>query len=79
MSVPRTRFRVGDAVRWIGIAASCFCGETAVVLEVRPNARGIELMDEYVVLSSNGYIGTYYAGELGVVPPAPAPLNALAP
>lgn len=75
----RTRFRMGDAVRWTGIAASCFCGETAVVLEVRPNKRGIELMDEYVVLSGNGYIGTYYAGELDAVPPAPARLNAPAP
>ena len=60
----QTRFKVGDVVRWSGIAARCFCDETAVVIDVRPNKAGIEIMDEYAVRSDSGRCGTYYAAEL---------------
>jgi hypothetical protein len=57
-------FKVGDVVRWNGIAAKFFCEETAIVVAVFPNKHGIQWMDEYAVVSSSGHVGTYFAGEL---------------
>lgn len=66
----QARFKVGDLVRWTGIAARSFCDETAVVVGVSPDKNGIEFLDEYVVRTSGGRSGTYYAGELeSVFPP----------
>jgi hypothetical protein len=66
----QARFKVGDVVRWTGIAARLFCDETAIVVGVSPAKNGIGLMDEYAVRTSSGRFGTYYAGELeSVFPP----------
>ena len=59
--------KVGDVVCWTGIAARFFCGETGLVLEVRPNKDGVQLLDECVVLSSGGYVGIYYMAELALL------------
>lgn len=60
----QTRFKVGDSVRWTGIAARLFCDEIAVVVGVQPDKYGIELMDQYAVRCSNGFAGIYYSAEL---------------
>ena len=50
-----------------GIAPHFFCGQTGLVLEVRPNKDGVPLLDECVVLSAAGHVGIYYLAELAVV------------
>jgi hypothetical protein len=59
--------KVGDVVCWKGIAAHFFCGQTGLVLELRPNKEGVPLLDECVVLSTAGHVGIYYLAELAVV------------
>jgi hypothetical protein len=63
--------KVGDVVCWTGIAAHFFCGQTGLVLQLRPDKNGIRLLDECVVLSSAGHIGIYYLAELALLTSTP--------
>ena len=63
----QTRFKVGNSVRWTGIAGRLFGDTIAVVVEVIPNKDGVELMDQYAVRGANGESGIYYSAELEAV------------
>jgi hypothetical protein len=64
----QTRFDVGDLVHWTAVAARMFGNETGVVVEVVTNKDGVEALDQYRVVHSDGHDGIYYAAELQKAP-----------
>ena len=63
-----TNFKIGDVVRWSGLAARALCDETATVVGVYPAKEGIAAMAQYAVVMDDGRAGTYFAAELEKVP-----------
>ena len=58
------KFTVGDRVRILAGAAIPFVGGEGIIDAVRPNDRGIETMDRYVVMFERREKRTFFTTEL---------------
>jgi hypothetical protein len=57
-------FKVGDRVRILPGVAIPFVGKAGTISDIRPHDRGIETMDQHLVVFEGKEKRSFYSGEL---------------